>query len=193
MTETEFKQVRTASLEPTEDELPSEITELSPTPALVSAGPVHFYDAATPSNVPGNVFAAYYVNGFVWPAYQIKRMYRVIAVSVRHDRGWARVARCIDVENGAAYPSDVVPFIRARIGYGHHDATAYVNRSNWQIVHDLVRKAGLNCRYWVSTLDGTMHPVLPDGTVPWAVQYQGGMNAPYDKSILWGRNDFLKP
>lgn len=155
----------------------------------MSAQAIHFYDAATPGNVPSGVHAAVYVNGeFAWPPGQKLRMGRIFSVSVLPDPEFARQARCIDVETGAATPEDVVPFARRRWELGFNDATAYVNRSNWPAVRALVDAAGVQCRYWVATLDGTMQ--VPGA---WAVQYQGGENAPYDLSVLYGTNDFVRP
>jgi hypothetical protein len=150
---------------------------------------IHFYDAATPQNVPSGVYAAVYINGYAWPESQIDRMSRVIRVSVHPEAFWAKYARVIDVENGAASPDNVVPFIRERIAHGHHDATAYVNRSNWDAVKQLVAAAKLEAwvRYWVATLDGTQ-----DVPGAWAVQYATINNA-YDLSVLHGVNDFSNP
>ena len=75
---------------------------------------IHFYDAATPENVPSGVYAAVYVNGFAWPESQIKRMAKVIRISVHREAYWAKFARVIDIESGAALTTDAVPFIRAR-------------------------------------------------------------------------------
>lgn len=151
---------------------------------------VHFYDSASPENIPTGVHAAVYINGFAWPESEIRRMSRVIRVSVLREAHWAQHARVIDVENGAAQPQDVVPFIRYRMAMGagdRHNATAYVNRSNYEQVRNLVKEAGLHCRYWVATLDGTQEV---EGS--WAVQYWGGVRSPYDLSVLHGVNDFSK-
>lgn len=155
---------------------------------------IHFYDAATPQNVPSGSYAAVYINGFAWPESQIKRMARVIRVSVHRESFWAKYARVIDVENGAALPEDVVPFIRMVEAHHRDDATAYVNRSNWGTVRALVDEAITRheikgCRYWVATLDGTQD--LPGD--PWAVQYFGGPTTAYDLSVLHGINNFHKP
>jgi hypothetical protein len=147
---------------------------------------IHFYDAATPENVPSGVYAAVYVNGYAWPQSEVERMAKVIRISVQREAYWAKYARVIDVETGAALPADVVPFIRERMALGHDDATAYVNRSNKATVEQLVDDAGLKCRYWVATLDGTQD--IPGA---WAVQYLGAGR--YDLSILYGVNDFHNP
>ena len=149
---------------------------------------LHFYDASEPRNVPTGVHAAIYINGlYTWPLLERARMGWIISISVLRDPAWARHARVIDVETGAARPEDVVPFIVRRKLEGYDDATAYVNRSNWPTVRALVENAGLTCRYWVATLDGTDLPGA------WAVQIQGGARAPYDLSILHGTDDFHRP
>ena len=150
---------------------------------------IHFYDAATPENVPSGVYAAVYVNGFAWPLEEIRRMRRVIRVSVEREAAWAGKARVLDIENGAAEPSDLVPFIKRRMSHGYRDATAYVNRSNWGDCLERVQHAGLRCYWWVRTLDGTQDV----GGGAWAVQYRGGMTAAYDLSVLHGVDSFHRP
>lgn len=156
----------------------------------MASSQIHFYDSATPQNVPSGVYAAVYVNGFAWPQSQIKRMERVIRISVQREAFWAKYARVLDIENGAALPQDFIPFAHARLAHGFNDPTAYVNRSNWDTVKQLVADAGLEkfVHYWVATLDETQD--IPGA---WAVQYQGGQNAPYDVSILHGLNTFHRP
>lgn len=148
-----------------------------------------FYDAANPRNIPSGVHAAVYINGeFKWPQSEIDRMAGVFSVSVEREAYWAQQARCIDVEKGAALPEDVVSFIKERRKH-YDDATAYVNRSNWDAVRNLVAEAHIpQPFYWVSTLDGTT-----DVPGAWAVQDHGGMTSPYDTSILFGVNNFHKP
>lgn len=151
--------------------------------------PIHFYDAANPTAVPSGVYAAVYVNGFAWPEAHIKRMHRVFSVSVLRDAHWARQARCIDIENGAAHPEDAVPFVRERRRLGFNDATVYVNRSNHDDVAERLQHADLRgVRFWVATLDGTQ--AVPGA---WAVQYQGGMHAAFDLSVLHGTDNFHAP
>lgn len=162
---------------------------------------LHFYDSANPRNVPSGVYAGCYVNGYAWPESEADRMRSVFWISVHREAYWAKYARCIDVENGAAQPSDVPAFIRERYSHGFNDATVYVNRSNWEAVYKALDDEPAAYRYspfwWVSTLDGTQYAELTiDGKVvakPWAVQYYGGMNAPYDISVLHGLNNFVSP
>lgn len=150
--------------------------------------PIHFYDSATPQNVPSGVYAAVYVNGFAWPERQVKRMARVFRISVHREAFWAKYARCIDVESGAALPEDVPGFLRERRAHGYGDGTVYVNRSNWETVKEHIQRAALpQPFYWVATLDGTQ-----DVPGAWAVQYRDEGNR-FDLSVLHGINNFVRP
>lgn len=149
---------------------------------------IHFYDAATSQNVPSGVYAAFYVNGFVWAPSEIRRMSRVFGVSVRSDPSYARVARCLDIERGAATVKDLVPFMQERAAHvgGFHDVVAYVNRSNWDRAKQAVHAAGLpDPHWWVATLDGTDIPSA------WACQQFG--HPGYDLSVLHGVDNFRRP
>ncbi len=157
---------------------------------------LHFYDAANSHNVPSGVHAAVYVNGFAWAESEVKRMARIFRVSVRSDARWARLARCIDIEAGAARPADAVSFIRHRRAIGFPDSTCYVNRSNWQEVYERVRHANLpEPLWWVATLDGTRQVALSIAgrTVAhaWAVQFET-VNG-FDLSVLHGNDNFVRP
>jgi hypothetical protein len=153
---------------------------------------IHFYDSAGPENIASGVYAAVYVNGFPWPEDDVRRMKRVFRVSVEREAVWAKAARTIDVENGAALPEDVVPFIKERRSLGFNDATSYVNRSNWDDVVERVEFAKIHQPfYWVATLDGTQEVSGLRGTPAWAVQYQGGPTSPFDVSVLHGKNNFV--
>lgn len=157
---------------------------------------LHFYDAANPGNVPSGVLAAVYINGFVWPDFQVDRMAGTFAISVLREPGWARFARCLDIESHAALPEDLVPFLHERARLGHRDGTGYVNRSNWKAAAQDVKDNRLPMpHWWVSTLDGTQEVVehLDDGTElrAWAVQYF--TNGRYDLSILHGVDNFHRP
>lgn len=153
---------------------------------------IHFYDAANPANVPSGVYAAAYINGFVWPQHDIDRMRKIIKISVERSPLWAEKARCLDIERGAALPEDAPPFVQHRInflrahGFHHNDAVVYVNRSNRGDVTERLQHAGLAAHYWVATLDGT------DIGDAWAVQL-ATIHGAYDLSILHGVDDFRKP
>lgn len=154
--------------------------------------PIHFYDAATPENVPSGVHAAIYVNGRdAWPRSQVDRMAAVFRISVLREASWAKFARCLDIEPGAAEPQDAVPFMGLRLELGFPDGTTYVNRSNRAEVQELCREAKLKFRgkpwmpfEWVATLDGT------DVSDAWAVQLETVHG--YDYSVLHGINNFHK-
>lgn len=154
------------------------------------AGELHFYDSANPANVPSGVAAAVYVNGaYRWPAAQVNRMSRVFRISVEAEASWARISRCIDIENGAGTPPEAVAFVEARRHYGYDDATVYVNRGNWGAVRTEFNTHKIaEPLYWVATLDGTT--IVPGA---WAVQYQGGFHAPYDVSVLHGVDNLHAP
>lgn len=160
---------------------------------------IHFYDSASPGSIPSGVYAAVYINGFAWPESEVRRMSKVIRVSVQRQSYYAKHARCIDVESGAAMAEDVVPFLHVRLQHGYHDCTAYVNRSNIMDVHERVKRERerigndhFTARYWLATLDGSQ-PTEYEGLRLWAVQYQGGMTAAYDRSVLYGIDDFVRP
>lgn len=158
---------------------------------------LHFYDSANPLNVPSGVYAGVYVNGFAWPESQVRRMARVFRISVHREAFWAKYARCLDIESGAALPVDLPPFIRERMAHGFPDSTAYVNRSNWRQAWEIVKAAKLpEPLWWVSTLDGTQWVELTVNNVvvakPWAVQYLNDNNR-FDLSVLHGINNFVKP
>jgi hypothetical protein len=160
---------------------------------------IHFYDAATPQNVPSGVYAGVYVNGFTWPRSQVERMARVFRISVMRQSFWAKYARCLDMEAGAAVPEiDLVPFIRERKAHHFDDATGYVNRSNWLTAIEACHHGGEpEPLWWVATLDGTMIVERPAGAPPgpgaWAVQYGQGPGQAYDLSVLHGINNLHKP
>lgn len=149
---------------------------------------IHFYDGANPENIPSGVFAAVAINGdFAWDIEDILRMKKVFRYSVEREASFARQARGLDVESGAALLEDIVPFIKVR-RERYDDATVYVDRSNWQEAKDRVAHAGLaQPFYWIPTLDGTQN--IPGA---WAVQYQGGLHAPFDLSVLRGVDNFVR-
>ena len=155
--------------------------------------PTHFYDSASPHNIPSGVYAAVCVNGdYAWQEHDIQRMSRVFRyIAVEHGgklsiEEWAPHARCVDIEPGCVWPPErAVPFLVAR--HQHFgDATAYCDRGTLAEVQRIMR--GIPVFHWVATLDGTQN--VPGA---WSVQYQGGPNAPYDVSVLHGVNNFHQP
>lgn len=158
---------------------------------------LHFYDAANSHNVPSGVPAAVYINArFAWAKSEIRRMSKIFSISVEPEAFWAKDARCIDIENGAAGIENAVPFVIER-RKRHNDATNYVNRNNWEPVIERFQHAMLALPFfWVATLDGTMEVETKVNGVTvraWAVQYFGGPDTAFDKSILHGVDNLHKP
>jgi hypothetical protein len=149
---------------------------------------IHFYDSASPENIPSGVYAAVNIDGdFAWSERDIHRMARVFRYVVHPtvEKSW--MARGVDIENGDATVAEAMPFLIARHrNFG--DATAYVNRSTLPVLREAVSRAGITVYEWVATLDGTQNV---EGA--WAVQDQGGVDARFDLSILHGVNNFHTP
>jgi len=147
---------------------------------------LHFYDSTNPGNIPSGVAAAIPVDGkFVWNQRDIDRMSAVIGYTVEGQVAKARIARAIDIEPGCVWPPEnAIPFLRERHRL-NHDATAYADRSNMPTVRGLCQRAGIPILEWVATLDGTQ-----DVEGAWAVQYQGGIRAPFDVSVVHGVGNF---
>jgi hypothetical protein len=138
------------------------------------------------------VFAAVAIDGrFAWDEHDIQRMEKVFRYTVLGGMIVAHHARCIDIEagNSANSPERYMPFLVERTRH-YGDATAYVNRSNHAQVAAECEKAGIlsAVHFWIATLDGTQ-----DVPGAWAVQYQGGLHAPFDVSVLHGVNNFHRP
>jgi hypothetical protein len=149
---------------------------------------IHFYDSASPQNIPSGVYAAVNIDGdFAWPEHDIARMARVFRYVVHPTVERARLARGVDIESGDATVEEAMPFLIARHRmFG--DATAYVNRSTLPSLREQVDRAGITVYEWVATLDGTQNIAGA-----WAVQYSGGIDARFDLSILHGVNNFHTP
>jgi hypothetical protein len=155
---------------------------------------IHFYDSASPENVPSGVYAACYVNGYAWDAENVDRMARILRISVERESKWAREARILDIETGAATPADAPGFIMTRHQLYGESVILYVNRSNEPDVREQVANFQKlhpgypEPLYWVATLDGTM---TVEGA--WAVQYETSPGDRFDLSILHGANVFHAP
>ena len=156
-----------------------------------------FYDAADPSSVPDHSLAAVYVNtdgSFAWPKKHVNRMRGVFGVSESGNASFARYARCVAVEPGAAEPSQVPGFLTARQGHGHHDGMCYVNLSNWAEVERVCLDHGLDPDWWVAH-PGDGHPEELRSPIkhkhPIAVQTIW-TNA-YDISVILGDLKFTPP
>lgn len=158
----------------------------------MSHSSIHFYDAANSRNVPSGVHAAIPVDGdFKWVKSEIDRMSKVFFYTVLGGPEAAHHARGIDIETGdrANDPGFYMPFLIERTKH-YGDATPYCNRSTLPSVRQHCEHAGIlhAMRFWVATLDGTM-----DVPGAWAVQYQGGLRAPFDLSVLHGVDNFHRP
>jgi hypothetical protein len=159
----------------------------------VNSHPTHFYDSASPHNIPSGVYAAVCINGrFAWQEHDIQRMAKVFRyIAVEHDgkasiEEWAQEARGVDIEPGCVWPPErAVPFLVER-HKRNGDATAYCDRSTLPTIQRLMH--GIPVLYWVATLDGTQN--VPGS---WAVQYHGGMTSPFDISVLHGADTFHRP
>jgi hypothetical protein len=150
--------------------------------------PIHFYDSASPHNIPSGVHAAVCINGdFAWRESDIRRMEAVFRyIAVGGESSWAAHARGVDIEPECVWPPEnAMPFLVAR--HKHYgDATAYCDRSVLPQVQELVKNAKIEVFYWVATLDGTN----VEGS--WASQLEDVHNL-YDISVLNGVNNFHKP
>lgn len=153
---------------------------------------LHFYDAANSHNVPSGVVAFVPADGdFKWRDSEASRMSRVAYYTVLGGAEAARYARGIDIEVGdrANIPDEYMPFLIARNQH-YGDATPYCNRSTRPSVMAACERAGIldKMHFWIATLDGTQ-----DIEGAWAVQYQGGLHAPVDLSVLHGVDNFHRP
>ena len=153
---------------------------------------IHFYDSATPENIPSGSYAAAYVTGFAWSGEQQRRMARLFHIATQGSPTyWARFARCADCEPGAFTIEQTVEYCIARHDHGHSDFTAYANESTDQEgLVSALKATGKPFRLWVAAWDGdpSNRPVI--GGIPaWAKQYSN-LGDRYDLSVLYGVNDF---
>lgn len=159
----------------------------------MSTGKLHFYDASNPHNVPSGVHAAVPFDGIFAPEWrnEVHRMGAIFYYTVLGGEEVAKHASGIDIETGdrANNPDFYMPFLIARTKH-YGDAKPYCNRSTLPSVQAACERAKIldKMHFWVATLDGTQ-----DVPGAWAVQFQGGMRAPVDISVLHGRNYFHKP
>lgn len=152
------------------------------------------YDAVTweniPADAPGETIIAVYRDGdFAAQAAAVEARfpparYPVIWIDV--NGGDPAVSQVLDVETGDAAPAGAPGWVKARLAAVKGSLpTIYCNRSTIAAVASECAAAGLKLGVhfwlWVSTLDGTQY--VADGVV--ACQYQGGVTAPYDKSVVY--------
>lgn len=158
-----------------------------------------FYDAVTPANIPAKARACLYNDGrYKASAEEAKRFSAVRWITVLGGGAAAAGAGCCDYEQGN--PAFDGPSLRewalARQAMDCR-ARVYTDLSNAPSAHAKVGDLP-NVVWWVSTLDGkqltaaqivkavaTFGVTLAEKAI-WALQYEGGMTAKYDTSILLG-------
>lgn len=141
-----------------------------------------FHDSARWGLIPKAAPAALYYDGrYAAPASAASQFPRVRWITVTGD--WQH-AGIIDYEYGEPdyRPVALRAWAEGRIQHNMR-ARVYCNRSTLPAAQAAVK--GLPVEWWVSTLDGDK---LSAGFVPglWAVQYEGGMTAQFDTSVLYG-------
>jgi hypothetical protein len=165
--------------------------------------PAEMRDSANPfaaglSGWAGNV-AGYANVWHDWTGTQFARFNHVMRISVLPEAYWARFARCIDVERGAASTGDVAGFVLDREARGHHDATAYFSASLGGDVISALTGAGIGpdrVRLWVASWDIPAQAIeIERGWIAWAHQFQPAIsnNLGVDRSMIFGAQDLSVP
>lgn len=150
------------------------------------------YDSAAPHKIPDNAKAIFpYADGLYAAPWQ-KEMQRFKHAKRRHITvfGNAEIANIYDIEKGDGRPYEAPGFIdRWRAIHGETQlATIYCSRSTLFQVLEFTGNRPFHI--WLATLDGSA-PTEFAGRKLIAVQYNGGMNAPYDKSVIYDSNWML--
>jgi hypothetical protein len=159
-----------------------------------------FYDSARPGLIPAGARACLYYDGEFTPTpAEVKRLGPVRWITVLGGTAAAKSAGCADFEAGNAVfsvPGRLREWAQERLAMKCR-ARAYFSFSNAKAVHNQL--AGMNnVVYWVATLDGVR--LTPAQVVTrlagfgvvvgeeklWGHQFQGGPDAPYDVSELYG-------
>lgn len=162
---------------------------------------IHFYDSINGANIPSGVYANVYINGHLneWVEADVDRMARVMRQSVVSDPATMHLARGVDFEPGNAVSVDgVVACAHERARIGRKDFTLYVDEAFAAETGVVVRlrESGAYFRLWVAAWDGNPNarPSI-DGVDAWAKQYANDkmLGHPYDLSVLYGHNDFVRP
>lgn len=141
-----------------------------------------FHDSARVGLIPGGDAALYFDGRFAATAEQAKRFGRVRWITVIGDY---RHCGIIDYEPGEAdySPGRLRAFVQGRKDMNRR-ARVYCDRSDFPGAQEAVK--GLPVEWWISTLDGNkLSPHWTPGL--WAVQYEGGMTAQFDTSVLYGQ------
>jgi hypothetical protein len=139
-----------------------------------------FYDSTDPAKIPSGAHAALYRDGdYAATTEQASRFAAVRWITVLGD--W-RTCGIADVENGDMTPGDARLWVKGRQSIGKR-ARVYCNRDTLPDVRTACD--GLDYLVWISTLDGDK--LTADWTPGlWAVQYEGGLTAARDTSVLYG-------
>lgn len=145
------------------------------------------YDSTRPELIPGTAPAVLpYCDGdYAWSRLPLfpKALYRYITVLGDPD------AAIADVETGDLATPAQWAYERSR----KHPGSAlivYCNRSSVARVQEAMK--GYFWHLFLSTLDSSV-PREYGGVPVWAVQYQGGPDADYDKSIVWESKVLNRP
>jgi hypothetical protein len=142
-----------------------------------------FYDSTVPGNIPEGTFACLYYDGrYAASPDEAKRFLDVRWITIGSD---FKNAGIVDFEEGnPSYSSQSAlrEFVEGRKSLGLR-ARVYTDLDNLPLVRS--RLEGLDYLVWLATLNG--RKLAPDYTPGlWGVQYQGGPDAAYDMSVLYG-------
>jgi hypothetical protein len=151
------------------------------------------YDSTRPALIPDSAMVVlYYGDGrYAWTGDDLKRFpaARRRAITVLGDPA----CNVADVENGDMRPGDVPNHLREwRHDHpGGEPGTVYCNRSTLPTVQAVCEKASIgpgDWNLWLATLDGSKPRTVEGGGRLVAVQYQGGLDADYDVSLVLDRS-----
>ena len=142
-----------------------------------------FHDSTRPALIPAGGDAALYHDGlYAATAAEASRFARVRWITVTGD--WKNCG-ILDYERGEPdfTPASLRAWAEGRVEHNMR-ARIYCNRSTLPEAQKAVE--GLKVEWWISTLDGDK---LSADFVPglWAVQCEGGMDAEFDTSVLYGQ------
>jgi len=147
---------------------------------------MEFFDSVTPANIPAGAYACLYADGrYKATAAQATRFSATRWITVEGGAGAAAYAGIADYEAGnPVYENEGA--LRAWVAERAAKqlrARVYCNRATLPAVRQQL--AELDYLVWIATLDGNKLKASYT-TGLWAVQYQGGMTAPVDVSVLYG-------